>query len=137
MQYKVPQNIDIEDKLVGPLTMLQFVYLLVGGAAVYAAFKAGWLWLAIIGAPVGLLTLAVVFLKIQGQSFSKFFFALLQYYQKPRQRRWHSLDSTGGLPAEKIPAGPIVVANQKQPTTAETKGKPRQEELRKLAEGLK
>ncbi len=30
MEYKVPQNIDIEDKVVGPLTLRQFIIILIG-----------------------------------------------------------------------------------------------------------
>ena len=35
MRYKVPQNIDMEDRIVGPLTMVQFVIVMIGGMIVY------------------------------------------------------------------------------------------------------
>jgi len=33
MQFKVPQKIDIEDKILGPLSMVQFVYAVLGAGA--------------------------------------------------------------------------------------------------------
>ena len=38
MQFQVPQGIDMEDKIVGPLTLIQFLYLLVGGVIDYLLF---------------------------------------------------------------------------------------------------
>lgn len=89
MRYRVPQNIDMEDRIVGPLTMLQFVYLMVGGMIIYLAyllFTPTSFW--IIAIPVGLFTLSLAFLKVQDQPFPKFLAATLLFLIRPKARVW-------------------------------------------------
>lgn len=91
MQFKVPQNIDLEDKIVGPLTLIQFVYVLVGGLICYIIFQLmpsqiGWVLLFDI--PIALIFLALAFLKIQDQPLSHFLVAGLQYFNRPKTRFW-------------------------------------------------
>lgn len=38
MEYKVPQNIDIEDRIVGPLTMRQFVIFLIAASGIFMLY---------------------------------------------------------------------------------------------------
>ena len=65
MRFQVPQFIDVEDKIFGPLTFLQFAYLAGGGGIVFLLFKALNPFLAfIIGAPLGVLAAAMAFVKI-------------------------------------------------------------------------
>lgn len=92
MQFQVPQNIDLEDKIVGPLTMTQFVYVLAGGLIDYLLFQsfakqsfALFLFLAI---PITLVALAFAFLKIQEQPLTHFFVAWMTYLGKPKKRIW-------------------------------------------------
>jgi len=92
VQYKVPQNIDLEDKIIGPLTLVQFVYLMTGGMIIYISFNtissAAFYLIAI---PVALLSLALTFVKVQDQSFSHFLGAFALYFAKPRKRIWHKI----------------------------------------------
>lgn len=89
MQFKVPQNIEMEDKIIGPLTMKQFVYLLVGGMITYATIKTyNTTLIVFVGVPVALISLCLTFIKIQDQPFSKFLYSLALYLVKPRQRMW-------------------------------------------------
>jgi len=93
MQFKVPQNIDLEDKIVGPLTLLQFVYLMAGGLIIYIAMgiiHSGWFWLVAI--PVGIFSLALAFLKIQDQPFMHFLASAALYFVRPRERAWKKED---------------------------------------------
>lgn len=39
MKYNVPQFIDVEDKIFGPLTFRQFIYLVGGGGLAFLAYK--------------------------------------------------------------------------------------------------
>ncbi|MBI4032739.1 PrgI family protein [Candidatus Berkelbacteria bacterium] len=88
-RYQVPQNIDMEDKIVGPLTMLQFVYLMVGGMIVYLSWTLFDISLfLVIAVPVGLFTLALAFVKVQDQPFPKFMAAFLLYLVRPKARVW-------------------------------------------------
>ncbi len=93
MQFKVPQNIDMADRIVGPLTLVQFLYLLLGGIIVYILFSIiapvnGTLFLVLAG-PVALFTLALTFLRIQDQPFPKFVAAFFIFLVKPKLRVWH------------------------------------------------
>lgn len=89
LQYKVPQKIDMEDKIIGPLTLKQFTYLMVGGMITYATIKSYNITLFLFfGLPVGLIALALAFIKVQDQPFSKFLLSLTMYFIKPRSRIW-------------------------------------------------
>ena len=93
MQYKIPQNVQIEDKIVGPLTFKQLIILGVGGGISYTIYltlaKQFYVevWLPII-APIVLITLALAFVKPLGVDFSKYIALLLEFFLKPRKRMW-------------------------------------------------
>ncbi|MEX1051993.1 MAG: PrgI family protein [Patescibacteria group bacterium] len=93
MQFKVPQNIDMEDKIIGPLTLTQFFYLLFGGVILYILFNKLVLsglsllfW--VLAIPIGTFSFAMAFVKIQDRPFPSFFFAMLKYASTPRARVW-------------------------------------------------
>lgn len=91
MQFKVPQNIDLEDKIVGPLTLIQFVYVLVGGLICYIIFQlftAHIGWVMLVDIPIAVVFLALAFLKIQDQPLSHFINAGIQYFSRPKTRFW-------------------------------------------------
>lgn len=79
----------MEDRIVGPLTMLQFVYLMVGAMIIYVAhtlFITTAFWF--IAVPVGLLSLSMAFLKVNDQPFPKFVAASLLFLVRPKSRIW-------------------------------------------------
>ena len=81
--------IEIENKLIGPLTLKQFLYLL-GGAAVgffSYLFLAFWLWL-ILFAPVAVLALAFAFYKPNGLRFERVFLSAVNWFLNPRYYFW-------------------------------------------------
>lgn len=89
MQFSVPQFIEIEDRIIGPLTLKQFFYL-AGGAAIigfcWYFFK---LWVFVLVAlPVSLLAVALAFVKINGRPFIYFLGAMFGYFVKPRVYVW-------------------------------------------------
>lgn len=96
MQFRVPQNIDLEDKIVGPLTLVQLVYLLSGGLIVYILFqilgKNYFYVFLFFGIPIALVTLAITFLKIQDQPLSYFIKAGITYFSRPKIRFWQRKD---------------------------------------------
>jgi len=85
MQYQVPQFIDIEDKIVGPLTLGQFLYLAVGFLISFSTFFFlkffVWLILTLI---VGGVVIAFAFIKYNGRSFFTLIGSLFNYFWKPR-----------------------------------------------------
>lgn len=92
MQFQVPQNIDLEDKIVGPMTLTQFLYVLGGGLIDYILFQSlgqnNFTLFAVLAIPIGLVALALAFLKIQDQPLSHFVTSGLAYLSKPKLRLW-------------------------------------------------
>lgn len=70
MKYQVPQFIDVEDKIFGPLTFKQFVYLAGGAGLAFALYSVLPLFVAIILiVPVALLAVALAFYKVNNKPF--------------------------------------------------------------------
>ncbi|MDD5606039.1 MAG: PrgI family protein [Patescibacteria group bacterium] len=94
MSAKIPQNVTIEDKLVGPLTLKQFLYLLGGGAVIFIAYQyytRAYLYFIeflAITVVVGFFVLAMAFLKINGRPFGVFLLSLFKFVMAPRIRTW-------------------------------------------------
>ena len=81
MQFKVPQFIDIEDKVVGPFTFRQFVYLAGGAALVYISFRFLPLMLGFIFAVAfGGLALALTFYKYNDKPFIHVLESFVKFY---------------------------------------------------------
>lgn len=85
MQYKVPQKIDLEDRIIGPLTMRQFGYVFAGGMVDYLLYAAlnpyGVFVFGVFAFLPTLLALALAFIKVQDQTFGSAIasFLLLRY----------------------------------------------------------
>ena len=85
MQYQVPQFIDIEDRIIGPLTLKQFIYLALAAAILFVAwflFKF-YIWI-ILALPITAIAMAFAFLKINDRPFLYFALAAITYFMKPR-----------------------------------------------------
>ncbi|HVO28526.1 MAG TPA: PrgI family protein [Candidatus Paceibacterota bacterium] len=89
MQFQVPQFIDTEDKVVGPLSLRQFAY--VAGAAILSAmvyFTAQfWLWIAV-SAVVFAAAIAFAFVKIEGRPFQSILISAFNFYWRPQTYVW-------------------------------------------------
>lgn len=84
MQYSVPQFIDIEDKVFGPLTVKQFIYIIVAVMTLFLLYLfVGLSFIFIILAiPIMLVFGALAFLKVNGRPFQYFFFSFLNFFLK-------------------------------------------------------
>ncbi len=70
MQFRVPQFIDVEDKIFGPFTFKQFVYLAGGAGVSFVLWKLIPHWLAILLIlPILGLSAALTFYKVNGKPF--------------------------------------------------------------------
>ena len=89
-QYKVPQDVEADDKLIGPFSFRQFVYLLIAVGLVVLAVGLFQIFplLAIIPLPPVLLFLALALPIKKDQPMETYLAALVSYYIKPRTRRW-------------------------------------------------
>lgn len=89
MQFKVPQKIDLEDKVIGPFTIKQFIYMLAGGMLDYIWFRffsfGVFILLAI---PTTIFFLAMALAHVQDQPFPKFLGSLILFVLRPKTRTW-------------------------------------------------
>jgi len=89
MQFKVPQFIDIEDKLFGPLTFRQFVYLAGGAGIIFVIYKLLPLWIGIfLIIPVAGLSVLLVFYKINEKPFIFYLQAGVNYLVSSKLYLW-------------------------------------------------
>lgn len=88
--YKVPQDVEAEDKLIGPFTFRQFVYLLIVAVAIGIAWVLSrfFIGLAIIPLPVILLFGALALPLRKDQPMEIYLAALISFALKPHQRKW-------------------------------------------------
>jgi hypothetical protein len=89
MRFQVPQFIEIEDKIFGPLTITQFVYLAGGFGFLGACALMLPLWAAVIlGGPVAVLGLALAFYKVNDRPLITVMEHALNFYVKEKLYIW-------------------------------------------------
>src|SRR3989339_346522 len=88
-QFLVPQFIDVEDKIFGPITTRQFIILLVAGLIIFIAYKlADFTLFIFLLAVLGGFSLVLAFVKINGQVFHYFILNIFQTMRRPSRRIW-------------------------------------------------
>ena len=89
-QYKVPQDVEADDKLIGPFIFRQLVYLFIAGGFVALAVGLFQIFplLVIIPIPVALFFLVLALPLKKDQPMETYLAALVSYYLKPRKRLW-------------------------------------------------
>jgi len=89
MRFEVPQFIEIEDKIFGPLTWRQFVYVGGGVGAAVAMFVAlPFIIFLIFGIPLALVSAALAFFPVNSRPFSFFLQAIYDYLRNKRLYLW-------------------------------------------------
>ena len=89
MRFLVPQFIEVEDKIFGPLSFRQFIY--VAGAVGFCVILysyIGWVLALLFGAPVLALGFSLAFYKFNNRSFVHFLQAIVQYFAKSKLYLW-------------------------------------------------
>lgn len=113
MQYKVPQNVDIADRVIGPLTLRQFIILTVAASLCLVLFLLFigplriffWLFGGIImGGAV-----FIAFAKYGDQNMEVFVLSAISTFLNPRKRVWkkENLESKQVEPVAKKPQAPV------------------------------
>ena len=88
-QFTVPQFIDAEDKIVGPISVRQFVIMLVGAGLIFVIYQITDFSLLIISAiMIGGVAAIVAFAKVNGQPFHMFLLHITQTVKDPSLRVW-------------------------------------------------
>jgi len=87
---QVPQFINMESKIVGPLSLRQFLFLAGGGALIFVlnfVLSTG-LWL-IVSLFIAALAIALAFVKVNEQPLHKILLNAFKFYASPKLYTWH------------------------------------------------
>lgn len=108
-QFVVPQFIDVEDKIFGPITTRQFVIMLSAALLLFIIFKLADTALFIFFlALIGGFALILSFVKINGQAFHYFILNIIQTVRRPSRRIWQKIFTKQEL-QEYITSGKVEV----------------------------
>lgn len=130
MQFRVPQFIDIEDKVFGPFTLKQFGYIVGAGGVSFLI----WTFIPIrfiavlVILPVAGLFLALAFVKYNNRSFGEILESAFSYYTGTRMYTWKQPE----LKKEESSVDQIVANTQKEIIISKTN----QDKIHDLALGL-
>lgn len=122
MQAKVPKFLDIEDRVIGPLTLRQFIVLAAGAAfiGIFNFFIEFFPLLLLVAGAIGGTATAIAFVRINQRSFIDFAFSVFGFYFGPRQFVWRRIPKKvriqrkkGKKEEKKQPAIPAGVARRK------------------------
>ncbi|MDE2144900.1 MAG: PrgI family protein [Patescibacteria group bacterium] len=123
MQFQVPQFIETEDKIVGPLTLRQFMYLAIAGLLVFLSFFVlqTWLWLIVV-AVLGGSAAAMAFIQINGRSMVVFIMNAFVYLWEPHSYTYAEeriiVTTTATTPIAAVPPVREIKPPAPQPTAA-------------------
>ena len=118
MRFEVPQFIEVEAKIIGPLTWKQFVYL-AGGIGVIAILylTTSFFWVLIVGLPFGILAAGLAFHKINNRPLSVFLESAFNYLLKKKLYLWKKEEQQTIVQKSETPAP----APKVQPGVSSTK----------------
>ena len=89
MRYQIPQFIEIEDKIIGPFTLKQFLALIsVPAFCYFLHFFARLPYVILVGVIFFPITLLLFFFKINGRSFTQVMGGMLKFVAKPQTYIW-------------------------------------------------
>lgn len=123
MQFKVPQFIDIEDKVFGPLTFKQFAYLAGGAGFAYLAFHFLPIVISIfVGPAIAAFAAVLAFIKYNDKPFIHTVEAFVKFYSRSRLYLWHKQSQPGGpIPMKPTGASPETMPGRSRDTLTESK----------------
>ncbi len=102
MQFSLPQFIDVKEKIFGPLTLTQFIYIAAGGGMSFLLFQVLEIGLFIVVAfPIMVVCVMLAFYKYNGMPFSSLVLSMVRYLLfRPRVRVWKRMVETNIRRAE-------------------------------------
>ncbi len=88
--YKVPQDVEADDKLLGPFSFRQFIYLIVVAIACFMAYALSQIFIGLIVVPLPFVLFfgALALPLRKDQPMEAYLLAMVQFYLKPKQRLW-------------------------------------------------
>lgn len=88
MRFEVPQFIEIEDKIFGPLTWRQFLYVAGSGGFAVITLLIHPLVLVVVGIPIAILGAALAFYPVNNRPFVDFLRSMTMYYKGTKEYHW-------------------------------------------------
>lgn len=111
MEYQVPQFIEVEDKIFGPLTLRQFIYLAGGGGLVVIAILYLPLFIGVlVSIPIAGLSISLAFVKINGKNFVQLLESGFNFYIGKRLYLWkkEKEQKAGAVATPTVAAPPVA-----------------------------
>lgn len=111
MQYQVPQFIEIEDKIFGPLTFKQFVYVAGGGGMCYLLYRfIPMPFSLLLVIPLGIFSVALAFYKVNNRPFLDAVQSAVKYFLGYKIYKWRKRERPmKAEEAAELPSGAIYV----------------------------
>jgi hypothetical protein len=101
MRFEVPQFIDIEDKIFGPFTWKQFVYLIGGAGACFLLFVTlPFVLFVVAAAPIIALAAGLAFYQVNNRPFVVVLEAFFGYFTGARLYLWQKVEKKAAPKAE-------------------------------------
>jgi hypothetical protein len=121
--YKVPQDVEADDKLIGPFSFRQFIYLIIALISIALAWGLSQLFvpLAVIPLPVVIFFGALALPLRKDQPMEIYLAAVVSFYLKPRRRLWQP----DGIQSLVQITAPKVVEIQRSKDLSETEAQRR------------
>jgi hypothetical protein len=110
MQFQVPQFIETEDHIIGPLTLKQFIYVAIAFGISFGLFfilkPLIWVFIAL---PLGGFAAAMAFVKIHGRPLPSVVMSMIHFYWNPQQYIWQP---------EHVAEKPVVAKKEEEEGTS-------------------
>lgn len=118
----MPQFLDVEDKILGPISVRQFIELLAGGLIIVIFYKIFDFSLFVVSGLVVLaVTVVLAFAKINGQAFHLFLLNFIQTLKSPKLKIWRKFMTIAEIKADMAkPKGeksPLIKTAARQPVS--------------------
>lgn len=129
MEYQVPQFIEVEDKIIGPLTMKQFIYVAgTAGIVVTLFLTMSFIFAAILSIPIVAFGVALSFYKINGKTFVEMLEAGFNFYVGEKFFLWKQVlpteqENKTAATAAAVAAAESTAASAARNTPRLTRGK--------------
>lgn len=109
--YKVPQDVEAEDKLIGPFSFRQFIYLIIAALGIFLAWALSqvFIGLIILPLPIVFAFLALALPLRKDQPMETYLIAMIKFFFKPRKRIW---DPEGTISLVQITAPKVLEGPQ-------------------------
>ncbi len=103
MLFQIPQFIETEDKIVGPLSLKQFLYVGAAGGLIFGLFfilnKTVWFMVSVL---IGSMGASLAFIQYNGQPLPKILWYAVNYFWRPRLYLWRRAEE---VKAFNLPSG--------------------------------